>query len=68
MIFILPPSDHELEKRISSRGRDSQEVIARRLSNAGAEIDAGKKYYQHFVINESLEKAIEEVIRIIEIN
>ena len=68
MIFILPPSDQELEKRISSRGRDSQEVIARRLSNARAEIDAGKKCYEHFVINESLEKAINEVISIIEIN
>ena len=37
-IFILPPSRQELEKRLRSRGEDSDEVIARRLGKAADEI------------------------------
>jgi guanylate kinase len=39
-IFILPPSREELERRLRSRGQDSNEEISRRLARARAEIEA----------------------------
>jgi len=65
MIFILPPSTKTLADRISSRGRESGEVVARRLDGAGSEIAAGRQYYDNMVINDDLEQAIMEVIRIV---
>lgn len=37
-IFIWPPSLEELEKRLRSRGQDSEEVIARRVAGAREEM------------------------------
>src|SRR5271163_2739358 len=44
-IFILPPSREELERRLRSRGQDSDEEIARRLAKARDEILASEKFY-----------------------
>ena len=65
MVFILPPSTKVLTDRISYRGRESGEVIARRLGGAGSEIAAAWQYYDNMVINDDLEQAIGEVIQII---
>lgn len=66
MIFILPPDEKVLADRIGRRGRDSAEVIQRRLDKASAEIASAWQYYNNMVINEDLEHAINEVIQIIE--
>jgi guanylate kinase len=60
-IFILPPSREELERRLRSRGQDSDEEIARRLARARAEIEAFGKYYDFCVINHDVEEAGREV-------
>jgi guanylate kinase len=60
-IFILPPSREELERRLRSRGQDSNEEIARRLARARAEIEAFGKYYDYCVMNEDVEQAGREV-------
>jgi len=60
-IFILPPSREELERRLRSRGQDSDEEIARRLARARAEIEAFGKYYDFCVMNEDVEQAGREV-------
>src|SRR5271166_4806344 len=44
-IFILPPSREELERRLRSRGQDSDEEIARRLAKSRDEIAQFGKYY-----------------------
>src|SRR5207249_11676443 len=54
-IFILPPSREELERRLRSRGQDSDEEIARRLAKARDEIAAFGKYYDFCVVNEEVE-------------
>jgi guanylate kinase len=59
MIFILPPSAKTLAERMSHRGRDSSTKTAERLSRAGSEIAAAWQYYQHMVINEDLNQAVE---------
>jgi guanylate kinase len=56
-IFILPPSREELERRLRSRGQDSSEEIARRLSQARDEIEAFGKYYDYCVVNDDMERA-----------
>lgn len=43
-IFILPPSMAELERRLRSRGQDSDEVIAGRMSKSLAEISHWAEY------------------------
>jgi guanylate kinase len=60
-IFILPPSREELERRLRSRGQDSDEEIARRLARAREEIEAFGKYYDFCVMNEDVEQAGREV-------
>src|SRR4030095_13581028 len=60
-IFILPPSREELERRLRSRGQDSDEEIARRLARARAEIEAFGKYYYFCVMNADVEQAGDEV-------
>jgi guanylate kinase len=60
-IFILPPSREELERRLRSRGQDSDEEIQRRLARARAEIEAFGKYYDFCVMNEDVEQAGREV-------
>ena len=64
LIFILPPSLIELEKRLSSRGTDKPEVIKKRLKAALKEITFCKRY-DYIVVNRKLNdtvKHLEEII------
>lgn len=63
-IFILPPSREELERRLRSRGQDSDEEIARRLARARDEIKAFGKY-DYVVVNDDVERAGKEVESIV---
>ena len=63
-IFIAPPSWEELERRLVTRGTDAPEKIAQRLCQARVELEnAGE--YDYMVVNETVEKAAEEVAAII---
>lgn len=64
-IFLLPPSMEELKNRITTRGRDSEENIRRRLKCAYDEIDFIKEY-DYYIINDELSKAVNSLISIIE--
>lgn len=66
MIFILPPSQKILAQRLSDRGRGDVEIIEERLSGSSIEIAAAWQYYTHMVINDDLEQAIEECVKIVE--
>ena len=63
-IFILPPSEDELLRRLQSRKRESEELIAKRFAEAQHEIREAKAsdVYDRFITNEVLEHAIEEAI------
>lgn len=56
-IFVLPPSEDELERRIRSRGTDSEEAIARRLRRAKEEIAAADEFDIQ-IVNDDLEKTL----------
>src|ERR1700733_3084348 len=64
-IFILPPSRQELERRLRSRGQNSDEDISRRLQKARDEIAAFGKYYDYCVVNEDVERAGNEAQAIV---
>ncbi len=64
LIFILPPSVKELERRLKKRGTETDDVIAKRVGEASGEIN--KAYNYDFVlINDELELAIENFIHIL---
>lgn len=63
-IFIAPPSWAELQRRLTSRGTDSDEVIQKRLLRAKVEVQTAHTY-DYFVINDTVESAVEEIRAII---
>lgn len=58
-VFILPPSLEELALRLRNRGQDSDEVIARRLAAAEAEI-AHAEEFDYVIINQDFSRALGE--------
>jgi len=64
-IFIMPPSLAALRQRLEQRGTDAPEAIARRLTNARAEM-AQRSQYRHVVVNDDLSRAAEELTAIVE--
>jgi guanylate kinase len=63
-VFIFPPSFAELERRIRSRGLDSEEAVRTRLKNARWELDQAGAY-QHKVVNDDMDRAVSELARIV---
>ena len=63
-IFILPPSVDELERRMRSRGQDSDAVIRRRLDNAREEL-AHQGEFKYAIINKDFDEARRELAKII---
>ena len=59
-VFIAPPSFDELKRRLEGRGTESPEVLERRLKKAEDEYRERVKY-DHVVINDDLDRAVEEV-------
>ncbi len=64
LIFILPPSMDELERRLHQRGTDSDEIIAGRMRRAASEIGHWAEY-DYVLINEDMSKCLEDVRAII---
>ncbi|MEN3373886.1 guanylate kinase [Dechloromonas sp. ZS-1] len=63
-IFILPPSMAELERRLTGRGTDAAEVIARRLAAAQAEMrHVGE--FDYVIINNQLEEALADLLAVV---
>lgn len=60
MIFVVPPSMEELEKRLRGRGTESEEVILQRLARAKEELLCMKDY-DYIVVNNSVEEAAEQI-------
>ena len=66
-IFILPPRREDLAERIETRNRgEDAGARKKRLEKADEEIAAAFKHYDYQVVNDDLEKAIREVIDIIQ--
>jgi len=59
-VFLLPPSEAELEKRLRGRGTDTDEVIARRLAIAKQEL-ARQDEFDLRVVNDDPARAADEI-------
>ena len=64
LLFVMPPSVAELEKRLRGRGTETEEVILQRLKRAREE-SVGIEKYDYLVINDDLEKCTERLHNII---
>jgi guanylate kinase len=64
LIFIMPPSMEELERRLRGRGDTSEEQILMRMDRAKWEIDQ-KDWYDHVVVNDQVENCVQEILNII---
>lgn len=63
-VFLLPPSLAELRKRLTLRGTEGDDAIAKRLETASDELKAIVDY-DYWILNESLETAAADLIAII---
>ncbi|MEO3866320.1 guanylate kinase [Rheinheimera fenheensis] len=63
-IFILPPSLAELEQRLTKRGQDSSDVIAKRMAQAHSEMSHADEY-EYLIINDNFDSALNEFERIV---
>jgi guanylate kinase len=59
-VFILPPSIEELERRLRSRGKDSEAAIRERLANAAEEM-AHANEFDYCIINKDFEEATQDL-------
>jgi guanylate kinase len=64
LIFVLPPSRDEQERRLRERGDPGDKVLAR-LKKAEHEEPIGRALADHVVVNDDLEQTIDEMMAII---
>ncbi len=63
-VFILPPSREELLKRLTGRGTDSEEIIARRMQDAESEMSHFGEF-DYLIINDDFVLALQELRAIV---
>ena len=64
LIFILPPSFAELDRRLRKRGTETEETIAARIAQAKNELEFADKF-DYLIVNGELEKAVTDVNTVI---
>ncbi len=64
LVFILPPSLAELERRLRKRGTETEEKIIERTAQAKNELEFAKDY-DYLIVNGELEKAVDDLICVI---
>jgi guanylate kinase len=64
LIFIMPPSAEELERRLLAREQDGPEAVARRLRDARTEVREHARF-DFVVVNDELDRAVEELAAVI---
>ncbi len=68
-VFILPPNEEALLKRLRARGREEEAAIERRFLEAKKEIDFARSsgVYDAFVVNDDLEVAIDQLTDLVRV-
>ena len=65
-VFVLPPSMKELKKRLVGRGTDSSKVVQGRFKEARNELTYAKRY-DYVIVNNVLNDAVKDVMKIIDV-
>ena len=66
LLFVTPPSAEELRRRLGGRGTETLEVINARLARA-AEEASGMEAYDYLLINDDLDRCVEEMHQLIQL-
>ena len=64
LVFILPPSLAELERRLRKRGTETEEKIIERTAQARNELEFAKNY-DYLIVNGELDKAVDDLLSVI---
>lgn len=64
LLFVMPPDVQELKSRLTKRGTETEDVIAKRLERAVKEAE-GIEEYDYIVVNDDLDVCVEEMHKII---
>jgi guanylate kinase len=66
-VFVLPPSEDELLRRLRGRGREDEAAIQRRFAESQREIARarGGRTFEQFVVNDNLERVTDEVAALV---
>jgi guanylate kinase len=65
LVFVLPPSMAELERRLRERGTESEDAIRRRMLAARSELEQGTRVYDYVVVNDTVDRAYGELEAIV---
>ena len=65
LLFVTPPTAKELKSRLIGRGTETMEIIEERLKRAAEEAE-GLEHYDYLIVNDDLERCVEEVHQIIQ--
>ncbi|WP_273431559.1 guanylate kinase [Chitinibacter tainanensis] len=63
-IFVLPPSLETLENRLRNRGKDSDEVIAKRMAVAKEECGHVDEF-DYVIVNEHIDDAVRDIVAVV---
>jgi guanylate kinase len=63
-IFISPPGESELVRRLCQRGTEKEQELKKRLENARKELKAASDY-DHVVVNDNINRASKELVEIV---
>ena len=63
-VFVLPPSIHELRRRLTSRGTDDAEVVSKRMQRSWDEISHWDAY-DYVLVNDDLDATFERLCQIV---
>jgi guanylate kinase len=63
-VFLIPPDQTEVERRLRGRGTDAAEVVARRLAEAEREV-ARWRDYDYLIVNAEVERAAADLLAVL---
>ena len=66
LLFVMPPDVAELERRLTGRGTETPEVVAKRLNRAAKEAE-GIEVYDYILINDNLEACVKKLHEIVNV-
>lgn len=67
LVFIMPPSLAELERRLQSRGDTSPQDMARRLAIAEEQMSEAAERFDFLVVNEDVAAVVDQIVPILSV-
>ncbi len=65
LVFILPPTVNELERRLRTRRTETEETIRGRLLAARSEIERGIASYDYIITNDDVDRAFVDLASVV---